>query len=170
MKMKKTVVGLIGLSKKQKVTQRQNVKKHIILDNLSYGHWTNVIWKIRLWTNVQWENTFYGQNIILDQSSNGQNVPLDSSLLDNTCCWTTRLREKPSQKYEDHGVGKMCAFCGYKPGHRCGKITKYSFIFDPLSLVSCLFTKSIFEDSQKGPFNFANQPVDNWQLLLSFCV
>ena len=132
--------------------------------------WTNVIWKIRLWTNVQWENTFYGQNIILDQSSNGQNVPLDSSLLDNTCCWTTRLREKPSQKYEDHGVGKMCAFCGYKPGHRCGKITKYSFIFDPLSLVSCLFTKSIFEDSQKGPFNFANQPVDNWQLLFLFCV
>ena len=100
---------------------------------------------------------------------------MDKMFLWTAVFWTIRAVEqlvlgKNRPKSMKIRVGKMCAFCGYKPGHRCGKITKYSFIFDPLSLVSCLFTKSIFEDSQKGPFNFANQPVDNWQLLLSFCV
>ena len=70
MKMKKTVVGLIGLSKKQKVTQKQNVKKHVILDNLSYGQMS------------------YGKSVY-GQTSNGK-----TRFMDRTSFWISRLMDK----------------------------------------------------------------------------
>ena len=126
MKMKKTVVGLIGLSKKQKVTQKQNVKKHVILDNLSYGQMS--------YGKSVYGQTSNGKTRFMDRTSFWISRLMDKMFLWTAVFWTIRAVEqlvlgKNRPKSMKIRVGKMSPFCGYKPGHGAARLQSiHSFL------------------------------------------